>query len=111
MRLVLTLSKHSSSAGYTQGMNNIAASLLFHTSEVVAFELVIRMLNDYHLKEVHMIELPGFKFHCRVLEAMFSDLIPDLAQHFQKNGLHIETFAYSWIISLFTQLIPLDLIQ
>jgi len=52
-------------------MNNIAAALLFHTSEVIAFELVIRLLNDYHLKEVHMMELPGFKFHCRALECMF----------------------------------------
>ena len=71
LRLVLNISKHSSSAGYTQGMNNIAAALLFHTSEVIAFELVIRLLNDYHLKEVHMMELPGFRFHCRALECMF----------------------------------------
>ena len=40
-------------------MNNIAASLLYHSDEVIAFELVIRALNDYHLKEVHMINLPG----------------------------------------------------
>jgi hypothetical protein len=82
LRLVLNISKHSSSAGYTQGMNNIAAALLFHTSEVIAFELVIRLLNDYHLKEVHMMELPGFRFHCRALECMFQGLMPDLAAHF-----------------------------
>jgi hypothetical protein len=73
------VAKHSSSAGYTQGMNNIAASLLYHTSEVIAFELVIRLLNDYHLKEVHMIKLPGFYLHCQVLEQMFEDLMPDLS--------------------------------
>lgn len=81
-RLLITLSKHSSSAGYTQGMNNIAASLLFHTSEVIAFELVIRLLNDYHLKEVHMIKLPGFYYHCELLETIFADFMPELSDHF-----------------------------
>jgi len=66
-RLLTTLSKHSSSAGYTQGMNNIAACLLYHTNEIVAFELVIRLLNDYHLKEVVMTKLPGFYQHCEIL--------------------------------------------
>lgn len=48
-------------------MNNIAGSLLFHTNEIIAFELVIRALNDYHLKEVHMTKLPGLHFHCDIL--------------------------------------------
>lgn len=67
-RMLTSLSKHSSSAGYTQGMNNIAASLLFHAGEVIGFELAIRALNDYHLKEVHMTKLPGLYYHCEILE-------------------------------------------
>ena len=47
-----TLSKHSSSTGYLQGLNYIVASLYFHCGEVLAFELTIRLLNDYHLKEI-----------------------------------------------------------
>jgi len=35
-------------------MNYIAASLLYHADEVIAFELLCRILNEYHLKEVHM---------------------------------------------------------
>lgn len=57
-------------------MNNIAASLLFHTDEVLAFELAIRALNDYHLKEVHMIKLPGFYYHCELIEYIISDKLP-----------------------------------
>lgn len=49
-------------------MNNIAGCLLFHTNEVFAFELVIRALNDYHLKEVHMIKLPGLYYHSELLD-------------------------------------------
>lgn len=51
-RLLLTLVKHSSSIGYIQGLNYIVASLYYHCGEVLAFELTIRALNDYHLKEV-----------------------------------------------------------
>jgi hypothetical protein len=53
-------------------MNSIAASLLYHTNEVIAFELVIRLLNDYHLKEVHMVNLPGLYHHCDLLDAIIS---------------------------------------
>ena len=42
-----TLSKHSSSAGYLQGLNYIVASLYFHCGEVLAFELTIRLLNEF----------------------------------------------------------------
>ena len=48
-------------------MNNIIASLLFHSDEVIAFELAIRLLNDYHLKEVHMTHLPGLYYHCEII--------------------------------------------
>lgn len=65
-----TLSKHSSSAGYLQGLNYIVASLFFHCGEVLAFELTIRLLNDYHLKEVHMCELPGLYQHCKVIKVL-----------------------------------------
>ena len=49
-------------------MNCIAANLLYHTDEVLAFELCLRVLNDYHLKEVHMTRLPGLFIHCEILQ-------------------------------------------
>jgi Rab-GTPase-TBC domain len=49
-------------------MNNIAASILYHSDEVITFELVIRLLNDYHLKEVHMNKLPGLYLHCDIIQ-------------------------------------------
>ena len=58
-RLLTALCKHSSSVGYTQGLNSFAASVLWHSDEVLAFELVLRAMNDYHLKEVHMPRVPG----------------------------------------------------
>ena len=65
--ILKTLCKHSSSTGYTQGMNFIVASLFYHCGEVLAFEMTIRALNDYHLKAIYMSQLPGLIFHCKVL--------------------------------------------
>jgi hypothetical protein len=62
-------------------MNNIVGSLLYHTDEVTAFELSLRLLNDYHLKEVHMDELPGVFHHAKVLEQQIRRTLPTLAQH------------------------------
>jgi hypothetical protein len=70
-------------------MNNIAASLLFHAGEVIGFELAIRALNDYHLKEVHMAKLPGLYYHCEVLEAIIQEQLPEIATKFQLQGVLI----------------------
>jgi hypothetical protein len=90
-------------------MNNIAASLLYHTDEVFAFELLIRALNDYHLKEVHMPKFPGVDQHCEALEKIIAEKLPDLAAHFAKHHIAVIMFTLSWILSLFTQVVPLGL--
>ena len=69
-QILNTLSKHSSSTGYLQGLNYIVASLYYHCGEVLAFELTIRLLNDYHLKEVHMSKLPGLYLHCEIIRVL-----------------------------------------
>jgi len=66
-------------------MNNIAASFLYHSNEVIAFVLVIRALNDYHLKEVHMIKLPGLYYHCDIIQQLLKENLPELARHFEKH--------------------------
>jgi len=54
-------------------MNNLVGSLLHHSNEVIAFELTIRALNDYHFKEVQMFNLPGLYFHCEMLEHILQE--------------------------------------
>lgn len=110
-QLLWNLSKHSSSAGYTQGMNYIVASLYFHSNEIFAFELTIRALNDYHVKEVHMRNLPGLYHHCEILEAIIKQELPALANHFKQLNVKVQVFAQNWVLCLFTQCIPLSQVQ
>lgn len=68
LTLLTRLNQHPSSVGYIQGMNNIAGCLLYHSDSVIAFELILRALNDYHLKEVHMTSLPGVYSHSAAIQ-------------------------------------------
>ena len=108
--ILKTLCKHSSSTGYTQGMNFIVASLFYHCGEVLAFEMTIRALNDYHLKAIYMSQLPGLIFHCKVLQALLLEEIPDLGKKF-KNDIDLMVVCQTWIMCLFTQVIPLNQVQ
>lgn len=92
-------------------MNYIVASLYFHCGEVLAFELTIRALNDYHLKEVHMSKLPGLYHHCEVIKALMRDELPDLHNHLIERHIDVFILCQNWIMTLFTQVIPLNQVQ
>ena len=66
-------------------MNFIVASLFYHCGEVLAFEMTIRALNDCHLKAIYMCQLPGLIFHCKVLQALLEEELPDLSKKFKHD--------------------------
>ena len=73
-------------------MNYIVACLYFHAGQVLAYELAIRILNDYHLKEVVMHNLPGLTTHTDVTKALMKELIPDLHEHLTTLNIDIAIF-------------------
>jgi hypothetical protein len=91
-------------------MNYVVAALLWHSSEEVAFDLAIRLLNEYHLKEVHMSQLIGFRIHCQVIEHLIAQHLPAVAATFTELQVSVSEFTPSWILCLFTQTIPLELV-
>lgn len=91
-------------------MNYIAGSLLYHADEVIAFDLLCRLLNDYHLKEVHMSDLPGLYTHTKTLYKLMEKEEPAIAAHFKKHDVKLEIIAPAWVICLFSQNMPIDYI-
>lgn len=87
------------------------AAFYFHAGEVLAFELTLRALNDYHLKEVHMMKLPGLFYHCDMLNLLLKEEIPRLWAHFEKKKVRMLMLAANWIVCIMTQCIPLSLVQ
>jgi len=49
----MAICKVEQDIGYTQGMNFIAATLLYHSDETICFYLLQTLLSDYGLKEVY----------------------------------------------------------
>lgn len=74
--------------GYVQGMNFIAASLLYHTSEVCAFWLLISMIDTYGMKEVFKQGLPGVGKHDHEIQALGRRVLPKIFDHFVSSHQH-----------------------
>ena len=91
-------------------MNFIVATLFFHCGEVLAFEMTIRALNDYALKAVYMSKLPGLYFHCDVIQALMKEELPELVDHF-KDKIDLMVVCQTWVMCIFTQVIPLNQVQ
>jgi hypothetical protein len=88
-------------------MNFIAASLLLHSDAIIAFGLLEIMLDDFELKEVYTDQLIGLYKHCKILDSLIGETLPDLYQHFKNNLIDVEMFSSDWFISLFTSTMPL----
>lgn len=63
-------------------MNFIAASLLYHAGEVGAFWLLIALMDQYKMKEVFKINLPGLRVHDRIIEKLGRKYHHHLFSHF-----------------------------
>ena len=67
-------------------------------------------MNDYHMKEVHMMKLPGLFYHCDMLSLILKEEIPVLWSHFLNQNVRMMMLAANWIMCLMTQCIPLNLV-
>ena len=73
-------------------MNYIVATLYFHGGEVLAYEFAMRLLNDYHLKEVVMAKFPGLQTHTEVVQKLIQIALPDLYAHFKDLRISVSLF-------------------
>lgn len=62
-RILLAFSHYERPVGYVQGMNFIAAALMYHTGEVAAFWLLCFFMEQYELKRVLSDGMEGLTLH------------------------------------------------
>jgi Rab-GTPase-TBC domain len=94
--------------GYVQGINYICAALLWHTSEANAFYLLVKLMQDYKLRENFVEGLPGLASHSEKIELYIKKLWPKLHKHLNKHGIVPGMFMTDWCITIFTNIIPID---
>lgn len=107
IRLLNTFITYNPSLGYVQGMNYIAATLLWHAREVDAFWLFVILIEDFELRDNFSVGFPGLIKHFHVLDFLISDNLPDVYSHMLDKSVSVQMFATEWFMTLFTSTIPI----
>ncbi|KAI3393486.1 hypothetical protein diail_4207 [Diaporthe ilicicola] len=96
--------------GYAQGMNFLIMPLLFNMSEEEAFCLLVRLMNQYHLRELFIQDMPGLHMHLYQFERLLEDIEPALYCHLRRRGISPHLYATQWFLTLFSYRFPLQLV-
>jgi hypothetical protein len=112
--------------GYAQGMNFLAMPLLFNVRCLVhrtncpltplqmpeeeAFCLLVRFMNQYHLRDLFVQDMPGLHMHLYQFERLLEDLEPALYCHLRRRQISPHLYATQWFLTLFAYRFPLQLV-
>ncbi|KAK0100662.1 GTPase-activating protein [Cadophora gregata] len=96
--------------GYAQGMNFLAMPLLFNMPEEEAFCLLVRLMNQYHLRDLFKQDMPGLHMHLYQFERLLEDFEPALYCHLHRRQVTPHLYATQWFLTLFAYRFPLQLV-
>ncbi|KAK0704733.1 rab-GTPase-TBC domain-containing protein [Lasiosphaeris hirsuta] len=96
--------------GYAQGMNFLVMPILFNMPEEEAFCLLVRLMNQYHLRDLFIQDMPGLHMHLYQFERLLEDLEPALYCHLHRRGISPHLYATQWFLTLFAYRFPLQLV-
>ncbi|KAI0112020.1 rab-GTPase-TBC domain-containing protein [Nemania sp. FL0031] len=96
--------------GYAQGMNFLIMPLLFNVPEEEAFCLLVRLMNQYKLRDLFIQDMPGLHMHLYQFERILEDLEPALYCHLHRRGISPHLYATQWFLTLFAYRFPLQLV-
>ncbi|XP_021944224.2 ecotropic viral integration site 5 ortholog isoform X1 [Folsomia candida] len=100
-------SLHDREVGYCQGSAFIVGLLLMQMPEEEAFAVVVKLMQDYRLREMFKPSMAELGLCMYQLEMNVQEQLPDLHVHFQSQGVHTSMYASSWFLTIFTTSLPL----
>lgn len=107
--MLKAFSLYDNTWGYVQGMNFIAASLIYHSSPDIAFWLFVSLIFDYHLRENYRAGFPGVEHINYQITCKLEEQWPKLYKLFTSTDTDFGMFTLEIIMSLFGIAIPLEL--
>lgn len=78
--------------------------------EEEAFCLFVRLMNQYHLREMFIPEMPGLHLHLYQFERLLEDFEPAVYCHLHRRGVNPQLYATQWFLTLFAYRFPLQLV-
>lgn len=101
-------SLHDREVGYCQGSGFIVGLLLMQMPEEEAFAVLVKLMQDYRLRELFKPSMAELGLCMYKLECLIQEFLPDLYQHFQTQSFHTSMYASSWFLTLFATVVPLS---
>ena len=78
--------------------------------EEEAFCLLVRIMNQYHIRDMFIQDMPGLHLHLYQFERLLEDLEPALYCHLHRRGVTPQLYATQWFLTLFAYRFPLQLV-
>lgn len=78
--------------------------------EEEAFCLLVKLMNQYRLRELFIQDMPGLHLHLYQFERILEDVDPALCYHLHKRGVVPSLYATPWFLTLFAYRFPLQLV-
>lgn len=103
-------SVYDQEVGYCQGLSFLAAALLLHMPEEQAFCLQVKIMFQYHLRDLFKQGFEELHLKFYQLERLLEDQIPELYSHFVELGIEAHMYGSQWFLTLFTAKFPLCLV-
>jgi len=95
-------------AGYVQGMNCIAATLLYHCQVDIAFCLLVQIMTKYEIIKNYEPGMPGITKHCEIIDKMVFKHLRTLHNYFHEQAIPVQMYSIELICSLFGSKIPIE---
>jgi len=94
--------------GYVQGMSFLAAMLLLNMGPEEAFAAFANLLANNVYFDFYRLDMERMNTHIAAYEGLFAEQLPRLFRHFQEEGVQTNQYIVSWLLTLFTRALPLD---
>ena len=97
--------------GYCQGMNFIAGALInFIENEEKCFWIFLSFIDNIELNLLYLKNMPDYSIRVYQLNYYIKQFFPKLSNHFKKNQINPEIFFSKWILTIFSNYLPFDVL-
>ncbi|XP_044261828.1 rab GTPase-activating protein 1-like isoform X1 [Tribolium madens] len=101
---------YDSEVGYCQGLSFLAATLLLHMPEEQAFCVLVKLMYNYHLRDLYKDGFDNLYLRLYQLNCLMKEQLSPLWQHFADHHVETHMFASQWFLTLFTARFPLNFV-
>jgi hypothetical protein len=109
-KLSKAYSIYDEEVGYCQGLSFLIASLLLHMPEEQAFNLLVKIMYRYEIREIYKTNFVCLHMRFHQLETLIREFLPELYEHFVDLNIEPHMYASQWFLTLFTAKFPLYMV-